>query len=101
VSFWFFDLLAHERSAFSGEHFSVSFAHAWRSAMAALVRFVDAKEKKAVFINLNHIRVVKARSDGGAEIVLDDKISIFVADARCCDQSFRPRIKAVENAASV
>jgi hypothetical protein len=65
VSFWFFDLLAHERSAFFGEHFSVFFAHAWRSAMAALVRFVDAK------------------------------------DARCRDQSFRPRIKAVENAASV
>ena len=47
--------------------------------MAALVRFVDAKEKKAVFINPDHIRVVKARLDGGAEIALDDKISIFVA----------------------
>jgi hypothetical protein len=80
VSFWFLDLLAHERSAFSGEHFSVSFAHAWRPAMAALVRFVDAKEKKAEFINPNHIRVVKARSDGWAEIVLDDKISIFAVE---------------------
>jgi hypothetical protein len=49
--------------------------------MAALVRFVDAKEKKTVFINPNHIRIVKVRSDGGAEIVLDDKISIFVVES--------------------
>jgi hypothetical protein len=48
--------------------------------MAALVRFVDAKEKKAVFINPDHIRIVMPTSDGGAEIVLDDKISIFVAE---------------------
>jgi hypothetical protein len=48
--------------------------------MAALVRFVDAKEKKAVFINPDHIRIVKPRSDGGAEIVFDDKLSIFVAE---------------------
>jgi hypothetical protein len=48
--------------------------------MAALVRFVDAKEKKAVFINPAHIRIVMPTSDGGAEIVLDDKISIFVAE---------------------
>jgi len=48
--------------------------------MAALVRFIDAKEKKAVFINPDHIRVVKARFDGGSEIVLDDKISILVAE---------------------
>jgi hypothetical protein len=47
--------------------------------MAALVRFVDAKEKKAVFVNPDHIRIVKPRSDGGAEIVFDDKLSIFVA----------------------
>jgi hypothetical protein len=48
--------------------------------MAALVRFVDAKEKKAVFINPDHIRIVMPTSDGRAEIVLDDKISIFVAE---------------------
>jgi S1/P1 Nuclease len=39
-----------------------------------LVRFIDATEKKAVFINPDHIRIVKPRSEGGSEIVLDDKI---------------------------
>jgi hypothetical protein len=48
--------------------------------MTALIRFVDATEKEVVFINPDHIRLVKPRSDGGAEIVLDDKIFIFVAE---------------------
>jgi hypothetical protein len=48
--------------------------------MTKLIRFVDATKKEVVFINPDHIRLVKARSDGGAEIVLDDKIFIFVAE---------------------
>jgi hypothetical protein len=48
--------------------------------MTKLIRFVDATEKEVVFINPDHIRLVKPRSDGGAEIVLDDKIFIFVAE---------------------
>jgi hypothetical protein len=48
--------------------------------MTALVRFVDAKEKKAVFVNPDHIRIVKPSSDGGAEIVFDDRFSISVAE---------------------
>ena len=48
--------------------------------MPALIRFIDAKEKKAVFINPDHIRIVKPTSDGGAEIVFDNQISIFVAE---------------------
>jgi hypothetical protein len=49
--------------------------------MAGLVRFVDAEENSVVFINPDHIRFVKPRSDGGAEIVLDDKIFILVAES--------------------
>jgi len=48
--------------------------------MTALVRFVDAKEKTAVFVNPDQIRIVKPSSDGGAEIVFDDRFSIFVAE---------------------
>jgi hypothetical protein len=48
--------------------------------MTALIRLVDATEKKAIFINADHIRIVKPRSTGGAEIVFDDKHSIFVAE---------------------
>jgi hypothetical protein len=48
--------------------------------MTKLIRFVDATVKEVVFINPDHIRLVKPRSDGGAEIVLDDKIFIFVAE---------------------
>jgi hypothetical protein len=36
--------------------------------------------KKAVFVNPDHIRIVKPSSDGGAEIVFDDRFSIFVAE---------------------
>jgi hypothetical protein len=49
--------------------------------MATLVRFVDAGESKAVFINPDHIRLVRPRSGGGAEILLDDKILILVAES--------------------
>jgi len=49
--------------------------------MAGLVRFVDAGENKAVFINPDHIRLVRPRPEGGAKIVLDDKILILVAES--------------------
>jgi hypothetical protein len=48
--------------------------------MATLIRFVDAAENKVVFINPNHIRLVKPGPAGGAEILLDDKIFIVVAE---------------------
>jgi hypothetical protein len=38
--------------------------------MPALIRFIDAKEKTAVFINLDHIRIVKPTSDGGQKLYL-------------------------------
>jgi len=34
-----------------------------------------------VFINPDHIRLVRPRPEGGAEIVLDDKILILVAES--------------------
>ena len=49
--------------------------------MATLIRFVDAAKNEFVFINPDHIRIVKPRSNGGAEIVLDDGIFVFVAEA--------------------
>ena len=49
--------------------------------MTTLVRFVDAAENAVVSINPDHIRLVKSRSDGGAEIVLDDGLFIFVAES--------------------
>jgi hypothetical protein len=47
--------------------------------MAKLVQFVDAAKNEVVFINPAHVRAVMPRSDGGAEIVLDNKIFVFVA----------------------
>ena len=43
-----------------GLHFSVSYAQNMVIAMAALIRFIDATEKKAVFINPAHIRLSDA-----------------------------------------
>ena len=49
--------------------------------MATLVRFVDAAKNETVFINPDHIRLIRPRSGGGAEIVIDEKIFVVVAEA--------------------
>jgi hypothetical protein len=54
---------------------------ATRSAMATLIRFVDAANREVVFINPDHIRLVKPKSGWGAEILLDDKIFVVVAES--------------------
>jgi hypothetical protein len=48
--------------------------------MTTLIRFVDAAKNEIVFINPDYIRLVKPTSSGGAEIVLDDRIFVFVAE---------------------
>jgi len=49
--------------------------------MSKLVRFVDAAKNEVVFINPAHVSLVITRSDGGAEIVLENKDFVFVADS--------------------
>jgi hypothetical protein len=58
--------------------------YAYRQAgdvtMAKLVQLTDAAKNESVFVNPAHVRLVTPRSDGGAEVVLDDKIFIFTAE---------------------